>query len=103
MNTVNLGLGALPMLIAAAVLTYGLWVGQRALAFRAMWWVLGATVLASLLSLQLLRLPGLITFFVGGFSLSGLLLSVLTTALSFLPFLVAALQVGAIREATRPA
>ena len=36
MNTVNLELGSLPMFLAAAVLTYGLWTRQRALAFRAM-------------------------------------------------------------------
>ena len=62
--------------------------------------MLGAAVLANLLSLQFLRLPGLVGVFAGGFSLSALLVSVLATALSFLPFLVAALQVIAIREAS---
>lgn len=107
MNTVNVGnaLGELSLFSAALVLALGLWTGQRQLGFQSMWRVLGTLVAVSVT--LLLLLPWLwLSGASGGTSTNGpgigfgfIFASIVSLALSFLPLLVAALQVGIIRDA----
>ncbi len=99
MNTVNVGngLGELSLFSAALVLAIGLWTGQRQLGFQGMWRVLG-TLAVTVVAAYLLAIVG----WVRSSSAVGLLVfGLVSTALAFLPMLVAALQVGAIRDASR--
>lgn len=103
MNTVNVGnaLGELSLFSAALVLALGLWTGQRQLGFQGMWRVLGTLVATLLVSLLVYRwvFMGLVTAFDKGFSVGAFIAGIVSLALSFLPLLVAALQVGIIRDA----
>ncbi|WP_295819563.1 hypothetical protein [uncultured Deinococcus sp.] len=106
-STVNLGnLGSgFGVLAAALILAYGVWVGRRDLGMRAMWGVLAAVLLTSLLPLVIFRtsLVGLLVGGVGGTFLSTLgtvLLGVVSTALAFLPLYVAVNWLEVIRQAS---
>jgi hypothetical protein len=109
MNTVNVGngLGELSLFSAALVLAIGLWTGQRQLGFQGMWRVLGTLLAVSVISLLLLPWLWLSGDSRGtiangpGFSFGVIFASIVSVALNFLPLLVAALQVGAIRDASR--
>ena len=93
----NAGSAQLTLLVAALVLLYGLWTGQRQSGFRAMWRVLGTTTVVQVLNVAFITVPGVISN--GTFGL--ILFSVLSGALAFLPFLVAALEASFIREVAR--
>ncbi|MFC3833718.1 MULTISPECIES: hypothetical protein [Deinococcus] len=106
-STVNLGnLGSgFGVLAAALILAYGVWVGRRDLGMRAMWGVLAAVLLTSLLPLVIFRtsLVGLLVGGVGGTFLSTLetvLLGVVSTALAVLPLYVAVNWLEVIRRAS---
>ena len=107
MNSFNVGsgLGELSLFSAALVLAIGLWTGQRQLGFQGMWRVLG-TLVAISVALLLLLPWFLLSGAAGGTSTNGpgigfgfIFASIVSLALSFLPLLVAALQVGIIRDA----
>ena len=99
MNTVNVGnaLGELSLFSAALVLALGLWTGQRQLGFQGMWRVLG-TLAVAVVAAYVLAIVGWVR---SGSAVGLLVVGLISMGLAFLPLLVAALQVGAIRDATR--
>lgn len=100
MNNVSTNSGAieLNLLVAALVLGYGLWTGQDRLGFQGMWRVLGTLIAVQAVGLALFSLWAR----QGSSGLWGvLLISLVGTALAFLPFLVAVFQAEQIRNAAR--
>lgn len=98
-NTVNMGgtTGELALAAAAFVLAYGLWVGRSDLGHRGMWQVLRALVGASVGWVLLIAwAEGNRKGFIGF-----IIVSVLSSLISFLPLFVAAKAVGVIRDASR--